>query len=320
MPLHIKIRGAYSTALTRFALDRGFEIVNPSDRIRRIFRSEFADAPDEVFIRDREDRQGIELRGQADAVAEILASMQDEFLDAVLIGFKTLEENDRIALGNLEFPGASKEKLDELRGAVVPTLKNHHRLKLIESDLLLAAEAKFARDPGRKTELERTLVQETILEPLAHNGVMRLEHIRPSGKSMRPREGIIQRIDESGVVFKRSFSQGRYDGLNVPIRRGDYGLTEIRFGEWHVKHSYFSKEHRLIGEYYNINTPVEIYPYGARYMDLEVDVIRRSGENAFAIDREKLAMLSRGGCIGKNLECKALLVAEQIMRSLNGEG
>ena len=81
--------------------------------------------------------------------------------------------------------------------------------------------------------------------------------------------------------------------------KGDYCLTEIREGEWYIRHSYFSKEHLRIGEYFNINTPAELYPYGARYVDLEVDVIQRAGENAFPIDQEKLEVLARKGCIGK---------------------
>ncbi len=105
--------------------------------------------------------------------------------------------------------------------------------------------------------------------------------------------------------------------MNLPIRKGDYCLTEIREGEWYIRHSYFSKEHLRIGEYFNINTPTELYPYGARYVDLEVDVIRRAGENAFAIDREKLEVLARKGCIGKDLQNKVLLVSEQLLRSLN---
>jgi len=64
---------------------------------------------------------------------------------------------------------------------------------------------------------------------------------------------------------------------------------------------------------------VEFYPYGARYVDLEVDVIRRAGEDAFAIDREKLEILAKKGCIGKDLQARALFVAEQMLRSLNRE-
>jgi predicted RNA-binding protein associated with RNAse of E/G family len=58
---------------------------------------------------------------------------------------------------------------------------------------------------------------------------------------------------------------------------------------------------------------VELYPYGARYLDLEVDVVHRAGEEPFLIDREKLAMVCRSGCISEELGKKALAVAEGLL-------
>jgi probable ribonuclease FAU-1 len=220
-------------------------------------------------------------------------------------------------MANLELPGGAKEKLDRIRSSVVPTLKIHHRLKIINSDLVESAEIEFSRHPEERVRLEKRLLREAILDPLIKRGQVRLEHIRPSGKPMRPRLGVLQSVHENRVVFKREFSKGRYDGLDLPIRKGDYCLTEIREGEWYIRHSYFSKEHLRIGRYYNINTPAELYPHGARYVDLEVDVIQRAGENAFAIDQEKFEVLARKGCIGKELQNKVRLVSEQLLRGLN---
>ena len=134
---------------------------------------------------------------------------------------------------------------------------------------------------------------------------------------MRPRLGVLQSVRENRVVFKREFSGGRYDGLDLPIRKGDYRLTEVREGEWYIRHSYFSREHLSIGEYFNINTPTELYPYGARYVDLEVDVIQRAGENAFAIDQEKLEVLARKGCIAKEPAEQGASGLKQLLRGLN---
>ena len=153
--------------------------------------------------------------------------------------------------------------------------------------------------------------------PWRKKGLVRLEHIRPVGQTHasargRPRQPVIPKA----LLFRRSFSKGRYDGLDVPIQEGDYGLTEIQEGAWHVRHSYYTKDHKLIGHYYNINTPVELYPYGARYLDLEVDVIHRAGEKPFLIDREKLALVCRNGCISEELGTKALAVAEDLLQTL----
>jgi hypothetical protein len=246
-----------------------------------------------------------------------LIHVQESLLDAVIVSFVPSEDSEPMVIANLELPGGAKERLDRIRSSVTPTLKNHHRIKIVNSDLLESMEMEFFRRPENRESLERRLFREAILDPLIKGGQVRLEHIRPSGKPMRPRLGVLHSVRENRVVFRRQFTKGRYDGLDLPIRKGDYCLTEVRDGEWYIRHSYFSKEHLRIGEYFNVNTPTELYPYGARYIDLEVDVIQRAGENAFAIDQEKFEVLARKGCIGKDLENKVLLVAERLVRTLN---
>ena len=81
---------------------------------------------------------------------------------------------------------------------MLPTLKNHHRLKIINPNLLESAEAEFARHPGDRGDLEKRLLREAILDPLIKEGRVRLEHIRPSGKPMRPREGTLQSVVKTG--------------------------------------------------------------------------------------------------------------------------
>jgi hypothetical protein len=315
----IKIRGIYSTALTKLALDSWFLIVDPSEKIRQRIHMELPDhGKYEILIQDREDRQGIEVKGVAYNMCELLIHMQESLLDAIIVGFLPTDDSEPLVVANLELPGGAKEKLDRVRSGVVPTLRNHHRLKIINPDLLESAEMEFSRHPEDGMRLEKRLLREAILDPLIKGSMVRLEHIRPSGKPMRPRLGILQSVSENRVVFKREFSKGRYDGLDLPIRKGDYCLTEVREGKWYIRHSYFSREHLRIGEYFNINTPTELYPYRARYVDLEVDVIQREGERAFPMDQEKLDVLARKGCIGKDLQNKVVMVSRQLMRSLNG--
>lgn len=319
MPPRIKIRSIYSTALTKLVLDAGYEVSDPSAGIRERFHFGTMPQSYDILILDREDYQGVELRGEADQLTPVITGMQHVLLDTVIMDLRPTDDDDSLVIARLEFPAVSKERLDEIRGRIVPTVKNHHRLKMINAEMLEAAESELAKKPGNRAELEQELVKGAIWLPLEKEGVVRVEHVRSSGKLMRPREGAIQTINGNRLVFRRSFSRGRYDGLDLLIRKGDYGLTEIREGVWYLKHNYFSRERLLIGEYYNINTPVELYPYGARYVDLEVDVVRRAGEQAFMIDREKLELLTGKGCIGKELASKALLMAEQILRSLNRE-
>jgi hypothetical protein len=290
-------------------------VVEPSAKTRERFGFEDIQEPADVLIYDREDMQGIELCGDPEHLCQFLTFLQEKLPDIILVHFDA-EDEEGVAKATTEFPGASKEILDSIRLFVTPTVPRHHRLRIIDTKNLERAEIGLHDHPEMKESLANLLFMESILLPLEKSGQVKLEHIRPSGRPMRPREGVLIEADDHRIVFKRSFSSGRYDGLDMPIRPGDYGLTEIVEGSWYVKHAYFTKEGKLVGEYYNINTPVELYPYGARYVDLEIDVIRRAGETPFMTDREKLALLCKQGCIAGALEERALTIAEQLMRTM----
>jgi len=316
MPPRIKIRGIYSTALTKLALDRGYTLVGSSSDIRERFGLPLDEAPPAMVINDKEDRQGVELTGEPERVTQFLTFLQENLLDATLLELQSVESPESLVKATVEFPGVSKSKLDEVRSTVCPTLSRHHRLRIIDGNGLEQLEKSLAKNPDKKDGLDWQAFREIILLPLEKSGLFKLEHIRPSGKPMRPRQGVILDSDAHKMVFHRSFSEGRYDGLDLPIERGDYGLTEVKEGSWIVKHSYYSMEKELKGTYYNINTPVEFYPYGARYLDLEIDVICRSGEKPILIDEEKLAILAKEGRISKALQSSALQAAEELLRSL----
>jgi hypothetical protein len=323
----IKIRGIYTTAFTRLLLDSGFRIADPSPEVRQRFNLGPIPRVADILLKDREDRQGIDLIGEADKISGLLKTIQETLIDAVLMSFEPLGEKDaelideleafrELSHARLELGGASKEKLDGLRASVVPTLARHHRLRILHPRILERAESQLGKHAKSKSKMEKALFLEAILLPLSKADGVRLEHIKIKGKPVRPREGIVVEHKESRMVIKRSFSQGRYDGLNLPIEGGDYGLTEVQEGAWRLRHSYFSNDGKLKGEYYNINTPLELYPYGARYIDLEIDVVRRAGESPSIVDREDLALLVKEGKISRLLEKKALEEAEQTVREI----
>ncbi len=318
MSSRIKIRGIYSTALTRLLLDAGYPIVDPSARILHRFAMDRDEGHCDICIQDRQDLQGVILCGPPENLCQFLTFLQETLLDAVLVGFEPQQGSDTQVKALVEFPGMAKSSLDQLRQQVTPTVKRHHQLRIVNSKALEKAELQLARSPHAKEELEKHLFLENILLPMEKSGVVKLEHMRPSGKAMRPREGMLLKMDETLLTFKRFFMKGRYDGLDLPIASGDYGITEIVEGQWTVKHSYFKKSGTLIGEYYNINTPVEFYPYGARYLDLEIDVVKRAGELPFIIDQNKLSLLGQKGTIGHSLELKAMEIAETLMKNING--
>jgi hypothetical protein len=316
MTNRIKIRGIYSTALTKLLLDGGYAVVQSSPKILERFDFPFVDEPYDILLQEKDDLQGIELSGEPEKISQFVSFLQETLMDPVLLGCSPMEERDGWVTAKIEFPGVSKDFLDQVRFLVTPTVMRHHRLRIADAKTLEPVELELLRHPEKKETLEEKLFVEAILLPIVKAGIVMLEHVRPSGKSIRPREGVLVDAHAEKLVFKRSFSSGRYDGLDLDIQRGDYSLTELQEGAWYVKHSYYTREGKLIGEYYNINTPVELYPYGARYVDLEIDVIRRAGDEATFVDREKLSLLGQKGCIGNALEQKALGVAEEIMQSL----
>ena len=327
MEPRLKIRGIYTTALTKFLLDSGCGIVDPSAEIQERFGLPETRGLPQILIQDREDLQGIHIFGEAERISPLVRLLQDRLLDAVLLEFKTGEESPEeltgeprgskdLARARLELAGTSKETLDEMRSSVIPTLRRHHRLRIIHPKKLERAEKELWRNPDRKGELEKEIFLEAILFPMRKSGQVKLEHIKPLGKPIRPREGVLLEADERRILLKRFFSQGRYDGLDLPIEEGDYSLTEVQEGAWYVKHAYYSAAGKPKGEYYNINTPVELYPYGARYVDLEVDVIRRGEEEPFIVDRDALAVLAKAGRIGAGLEKMAVEAAEKLIKNL----
>jgi hypothetical protein len=320
MTTSIKVRGIYSTALTKLLLDGGYAVSDPSTSIRERFNLPPNRDPHHLLIQDRDDHQGIDISGEPERLCQLISFLQEQLVDAVLVECNGCDEQDEQMRARVEFPGAAKDQLDELRRSVASTVNRHHRLKIIDSDALRKAEDKLLKSPQMRGSIEENLFRESIMGPLEKNGAVKLEHIRPSGKAMRPREGALVSAGSTWIVFKRSFSQGHYDGLDLLIHSGDYGLTEIVEGQWYINHRYYTREGKLIGEYVNINTPVELYPYGARYLDLEVDVVMRAEEEPFLIDQEKLNLLAKRGAIGSLLLKKAMEVAGEVAQILRGEG
>ncbi len=65
---NVKVRGIYTTALTKLFLDLGFEMVQPSLTIKNRFKISDNPAPPDLQIKDRYDLQGVEALGTTDAI------------------------------------------------------------------------------------------------------------------------------------------------------------------------------------------------------------------------------------------------------------
>jgi len=321
----VMIRGIYATALTQLFLTNGFPVTNPSKEILERFGAKFDFSPPEVTITDKEDLQGIYIKGEAEKADVIIELIKKVLPDAIvrekicLNNFLQTERKIRLyggyAFYEVEFPFNSKMILDELRGMVIPTIIEHHHLKTIAADKVKEVETLLSAYPEKKVELSLKLKNELIYNNYNVGRTIFVEHVKLDGKVINLSEGKILSFKDNTLVFKRLIKgKGVYDGINEQKEEGDYVITEAKEGSWILKHSYFSRNEELKGELYNINTPIEFYPDKIRYVDLEVDVVRKCLPKI--IDLDKLNNALEEGIINEGLVKKALKIAEELIANL----
>ena len=319
MDLVLKIRGIYATALTRFFLERGFKVALPSGPIGERFAGwpgfdAFA-APDARLL-DLDSKQGILVEGEEGVLRELLPHLRDRFSDAVVR--KRAED----AL-EIEFPLEAKAVLDELRNIVIPTLRLHHRLKTMASDQVdLVEKETLAHAPEMRESLSLKMERELIWETYERGKELAIEHVKPDGRVLNLSEGEIEDFEFEGrrLVLRRSKFKGRstYDGLGMRKREGDYAVSEIRGGDWFYRHTYFRAGGEKIGDYYNINTPVEFYPHRIRYVDLEIDVVRFPDGRVEIVDESEAWRSFEAGHISAKMRNQALGEASRLRATLTG--
>jgi hypothetical protein len=332
MDLNLRIRGIYSTALTKFFMDHQINIVDPSEAIAERFDLGLAHEIDEtklIRIKDRRDKQGILIEGSEVLTKQIIELIRKYFKDAVIRRMDQPKESEiegsnikglsalsillKHVTYQVEFPYESKGILDQLRGDVVPTLKLHHRLKSFISEEVDKLEEKLLDAKGEENFVEEFL-QNFLYKDLRNGMVFTIKHVKPEGKEFNLTGKIIDfERKEKRLLLKRIFKEGTYDGLNIPKENGDFGITELKEGSWLLIHSYYSREGELKGKLYNINTPIELYPTCARYIDLHVDVIEYKDGTKKMIDVDELQKAVQKGFISKELATKAIEKAEGVL-------
>lgn len=322
MEIGLKIRGIYATALTKFFIEHNLTIVSPSRVVKerfkdyKKFQDHKIDFPHIVEITDLEDKQGILLRGEPVQRDFVLKLFRERFFD-LICRMRSYGQFDFI---EVEFPYLAKSALDELRSTVVPTVPNHHRLKIIASEYVdLMEKVQLTHHPEKRETVGKDLEKRLIWGQLEKGKEVAIEHVKLDGKVISLTEGEIIEINpvEKRLILQRRFKGGgEYDGLDLPIRDGDYAITELREGEWFYRHIYYRQDSSLIGEYYNINTPIEFYPDKIRYHDIEVDVVRWPDGRVKIIDTKKIDRFLESHCISKELADRAIMIAEEIKTKL----
>ncbi|QLG63748.1 DUF402 domain-containing protein [Halorarum salinum] len=80
--MNARVRGIYATALTRLLLEADHEVVQASSPIRRRFDAELPTADHDVSLETTDDRQGVGVGGEPDAVEAATALLRDVGIDA----------------------------------------------------------------------------------------------------------------------------------------------------------------------------------------------------------------------------------------------
>lgn len=271
--------------------------------------------PPDIRIRDRPDSQGIIAAGAVSSTRQFLGTLQRNLDDVIVRMRSSLSEVD------IEFPGLSKNRLDEIRRAVTPTVDGHHLLKACGGRIastVASAERLLKEGKPRErilSQLELFLEQEY---PQEGDRIV-LEHVKLDGQLIQLGPGIIKARtpDRRQMRFERIIlGAGRYDGLEVRKEPGDKALTEVRQGAWYTRTFYYSSQGRLKGAYVNLNTPVEFYPTAVRYVDLEVDVVKESGAQPRVVDLELLDQALELGIITKSLHKKVMEEVDSLVETL----
>ncbi|MEM2110463.1 MAG: DUF402 domain-containing protein [Candidatus Bathyarchaeia archaeon] len=349
--INVRIRGIYSTALTRLLLENGFRIIQPSMPIKERFNLQ--DELDEIVqpdldIYDRLDRQGVNVVGD-ESSAETLASLLQDKLDDVIIRrrFSTIAKIDymesQTELGinlqetlrakrtsnsqrkirlDIEFPGSSKKKLDSIRSLVTPTLEGHHCYKACNSRVFSLVEmAEKMLEKGCSYKEVESLFKETVAREFPSEGSqIGIEHVKIDGKIFSLGEAKITKLDsEKGHirVFRVFLKPGVYDGLGTLKEPGDYAVTDMTIGGWSFRTRYYSKDGIYKGTYINLNTPIELYPTKIRYVDLETDICLRPDGKIQQIDQDKLDKMIDENYVSKRLGKIVKEKAAEILDSLS---
>ena len=220
-------------------------------------------------------------------------------------------------LGLIGLTSTAKERLDEIRNQVVPTITGHHSLKsthdqslseLVDYTEYLVQKQVFTRENASRS------IRDYILEK-NREARIGITHIKPTGEKLHLTLGTMHEVkidrDSTIIIVKRTMhSKGVYDGLDIEKKPGDVDYMFIKTGEWWISHNYYRGEEWL-GTYVNINTPPELLPREIKYHDLVIDVVITNTKTQ-TIDEEELEQLVEQGIIPEKLARKAQKTAQKI--------
>ncbi len=311
--MKLTVRGIYSTALVKLLQDEGFTIVNPTRSQAERFGINLRAEADAEVLDSPADRNCVEIRGLKDVVESALSSLQRSFSDLIILRNELSEDLMKARIG---FPNEAKLKLDDLRATVAYTVPYHHYCRAGGeglSSMVSIAEDLVERGIAPAEEMSKSFSEQVQKISPRIGSMVRIIHIKPSGKRIILGPGrTVWRDNGKARIVRRIMSFGVYDGLGVEKCPGDYAITEAsRFQPW-MKTSYYSISRELKGHYYNVSTPISLYPDHIHYFDLEVDVVVKPNSKPEIIDADGLEKAVQENRISEGLMKKALKIAEEI--------
>jgi hypothetical protein len=215
------------------------------------------------------------------------------------------------------FGRESRFALDDRRREATATMPGHHRVKAGSADASAGvdlAEALCEPDPDAAFPFG---VVTDAFGP-AEGDALRLEHGKPDGHLITLGEGTVTGVDADGsvTVEREMTGGGTYDGLGVAREAGDVAETSLKEGRWWYPTTYRGRDGTVRGTYVNVCTPVEVFPDAARYVDLHVDVVKRSDGSVERLDDDELRDAEAAGDVPEPLAEKARSVASALENAL----
>lgn len=257
--------------------------------------------------------------------------LKQEVIELVRLGDELVEKAKRVeaptllreglSFADVEFPALSKQSLDKVRKAVAPTIDGHHYYKACGKRVSAALDMaeRMLEKGSTHADIDDVFRQTVELEYPSASSWISVKHVKLNGGVLDLGPALLETYDSETFslrlrrVFKR---EGVYDGLAVRKEPDDYAITEAKVGDWHFKTRYFSKDGDLKGSYINLNTPVELYPSGIRYVDLEVDVCVWPDGRLAVLDFEKLEDALRKGLVTESLVASVKGKLSEIVNSV----
>jgi protein associated with RNAse G/E len=304
--LSVEVRGIYTTPLTALMLAAGFAIARPSPATRQRFDLPEHPGPADARVDDLPDRQGVVIRGRVEAVSRVVHTLRRRLPFALF----WRDEAGQAAF----FTQPVKQYFDGLRARYVPTVPGYYRLRT------LGIEPPELTDLAEGTRVYRQLERELVWARLEPGREFTIVHLKAGGQVVRLR-GTVDRVGEEYLVVRRGFRPGRvFDSLDEPMLPGDWGLVVLPAGRWWARRLYYREDGTFIGEVVNLNTPVEVFPDRAVYVDLELDIVRMPDGTLRIVDADDLEAAVRRGRLSPALAQRAYEEAYAVVLKLAARG